>query len=128
MRKGEGRKILVVTGKFRKCSDRVDQLPANNAERIPHQDNVRIIAYIAARRTEMNDAFGLRALQPICVYMAHDIVTHFFFPRFRILVVDVVRVCLHLRDLLIGYVKSELFLRLRKGDPESPPCAEFAVL
>ena len=75
----------------------------------------------------MDDALRLRALYAVGVHMAHHIVAHLLLPGLRHVIVDVVRVLLQLRDLLVRDGESQLLLRLRQRDPQPSPGAEFLV-
>ena len=81
----------------------------------------------------MDDACRLRALLPVCIHMAHDIMAHFLLSRLCDIIVDVLRMCLQLLDLLVRddglsvLGQSQLLLRLRKGNPELAPRAELHV-
>lgn len=65
--------------------------------------------------------------------MAHDIMADLTLPGLRHVVVDVVHMGLHLRNLLIRddrpavLAQAQLLLRLRQGDPQPPPCTELHV-
>ncbi len=82
----------------------------------------------------MNDPRRLRALLPVSVHMAHDIVADKLLALPCHLVVDVLGVRSQLVDLLLGddrlsvLTQSQLHLCLRQGDPEPSPCAEFHIL
>ena len=53
--------------------------------------------------------------------MGHDIVADDLLAGLCDVIIDVVRICLHLGDLLICNRKSEFLLCLRKCDPELSP-------
>ena len=76
----------------------------------------------------MDDALRLRALKPVCIDMAHHIVTDDLLPGFGIRVIDIIPVRLHLGDLLVRDIQAQLLLCLRQGDPQSPPGPELHVL
>ena len=75
----------------------------------------------------MDDALCLGALHTISVHMGHHIVAHQTLPLLCHIVINVIGMLLQLVDLLIGNGQSQLLLRLRKGDPELSPGAEFLV-
>ena len=81
----------------------------------------------------MDDPCRLGALHAVRIDMAHHIVTHLFFPRFRHIVIDVLCVRLQLVDLLLRddrsavLAQSKLHLCLGKRDPQLSPGAEFHI-
>ena len=123
----ECRKILILVREAGKLRDRVDKFSPDDRERIPHKNNVRIIADVAGCGSKVNNSSGFGALQTVGVYMGHDIVADLFFARFGIRVIDVLRMSLELRDLLVGDIKSEFLFRLGESDPQLSPGAELAV-
>ena len=60
--------------------------------------------------------------------MAHDIVPNDTLPLLGILVIDIILVCLELRNLLVGNIQPKLFLCLRKRNPELSPGTELFFL
>ena len=123
----ECRKILVLIREAGKLGDCVDQFSSDDRERIPHKNNVRIVADVAGCGSEVNNSSGFRALQTVRVHVRHDIVADLFFTRFGVRVIDVLSMCLELRDLLVGDIESEFLLRLGESDPQLSPGAELAV-
>ena len=103
------------------------RLPANQLQRLGHDDDVRVVPHIAGCRAQVNDPLCLGALLAVGVDVGHDVVAHQLLPLLRHIVVDVVRVAFQLLDLLIGDGKSQLLLRLRQSDPQAPPCAELHI-
>ena len=57
----------------------------------------------------------------------HHIVADLPLAPLGVVVVDVVRVRLQLRDLRIGDREPQLLLRLRQRDPEAPPRPELEI-
>ena len=49
----------------------------------------------------MDNAFCLRALYAVCVHMAHNIVTYFFFSCLCNIIIDVICMGFQLVDLLL---------------------------
>ena len=123
----EGRQIFILIRELRQFRDRIDQLSPDDAERFAHKDNVRIITDIAGCGTEMNNSLCFRALETVCIHVAHNIVTHLFLTGFRVLVIDIVRMRFEFFDLLICDIKSELLLCLCQRDPKFSPGPEFPV-
>ena len=54
--------------------------------------------------------------------------THFLLACLCHIVIDIIRMCLHLINLLLRNVKTKLFLRLCKGNPQFSPGTEFHIL
>ena len=53
--------------------------------------------------------------------MSHDIVPYLFFFLFGILIVDIIDICTHFSQLLIGYMESQLLFRFCQRDPQPAP-------
>ena len=117
VRKSQGGKALVFVSEFREFGQHVDQLAADQSERLSHDYDVRIVAHIAAGGAQVNDSLRLGALQAVCIDMAHDIVTHDLFSRLGFFVIDIVCMRFQLRNLLIRDGKAEFLLCLCQRDP-----------
>ena len=134
MGKGKRRNILIFSGELRKLSDHIYQLLTNKIQCIAHNDDVGVIADIAARCAEVNDSGGLRALQPVCVNMAHDVMSYQLLALLCNSVIDVVDMHLHLIDHLLRddrlsvLRQTELHLGLGKGNPKLSPGRKLLVL
>ena len=129
VREGKRRLILLLPREFCECCDHIDQLAPDQTERLPHQNDIRVVADIAARGAEMNDSLCLRALHAVRVDMAHHVMAHFLLAGSRHIVVDVVLMRLHLLDHFVcDPGDAELLLRLRERDPEPSPGAELVIL
>ena len=105
----------------------IHQLFPNQAKRLCHHDNVGIVAYIAGSRPQVDDAFRLRTLYAISIYMGHDIVAHQLFPLFRHLIIDILGVGFQLRNLLFRDIQPQFLFCLSQRYPELPPGAEFHI-
>ena len=125
---GEAGHILVLVGKLGQVRQHADGLLAHQLQSLAHDDDVGIIAHIAAGSTQMDDTLGLGALQTVGIDVAHDIVTHQLFAGDGILVVHVVLVGFQLGNLLIGDGKALLLLGLGQRDPQLAPGAELVVV
>src|SRR5438477_7499175 len=95
--------------------------PANEIESAPHQNQICIVRYESARRTEMNERLRGRSSVTERVNVRHHIVSEPSLVRGGDFEVDVVEMLAHLRDCFIGNLNAELFFRLGEGEPESPP-------
>ena len=100
-----------------KLCQNVDQLFADQLKCLTHDDDIRIIADIAACRAQMDDALCLRALQTIGIDMAHDIMTDHFFTRAGFFIINILRMRFQFRDLFVGDRDPEFLLDLRQCDP-----------
>ena len=123
----EGGEILVFLRKTAQLRDGVDQLFLHQPHRVVEDNQVGVVADIAARRPQMDDTAGVRALLAIGIDMRHHIVADFLFPLRGDFIVNVLRMGLQLRDLLVGNRQAELLLGLRERDPQLPPGAELIV-
>ncbi len=127
MGKAEGRQVTILCGKIRQRRDRTDQTVPDQAQSPVHDDQVGVVADIAGRCAQMDDAARARALEPVGDDVRHDIVTHLLLLTSGFLVIDVFRVRPHFFDLRVCDWQSELLLRFRQSDPEPPPGPEFVV-
>ena len=75
----------------------------------------------------MDDPFGIGTLYPVGIDMAHDIVTHLFFPRDRNIIVNLLRKLFKLADLRIGNRQALLLFRLCQCNPKLAPCFELVI-
>ena len=75
----------------------------------------------------MDDALGLRALQPVGVDMRHYVVAYLLLPCGGCVIINVGDVRFHLGKLLIGDGQAKLLLRLGQSDPEPPPGGKFHI-
>ena len=87
--KGEGRKVLILLREVCELRNDIQEFAAHNAESLRHENDICVIAHIAAGCTEVDDALCARALRAVCIDMAHHIVTHFSLSRLGDFVVDI---------------------------------------
>ena len=134
MRKRKRGKALVFVRKLRKLVDHVHKLSAHKLQSVAHHDDIGVVAYVAARSSEVNDTCRLRALKSVGIDMAHNVMAHQLLALLRNGVVNVIDMCLHLVDHFLCddglsvLRKSEFHLCLREGDPKLSPCGKFLVL
>ena len=128
MRVGERRLCLVRLGKVRERLDDVHQQAADLLERFAHEDDIRIVADVAGRGTEVQNGLCLRATRAVGQHVGHDVVPHLVLARRGVVIVDVRDVRAQLADLLIRDRQTELLLALRQRDPEPAPGGEFVVV
>ena len=117
--------ILVALGKIRQCGNGVKQLRANVQKRVPLENQIGIVSDIAAGCAEVDNRLCGRADLTVSVDVRHHIMPHLPLARVRNGKVNVVDVCTHFRDLLVGNVQSHLLLAFGKRDPELSPSGEF---
>ena len=76
----------------------------------------------------MDNALRIRALQAVCIDVAHHIVAHYLLTCLGFGKVDVEGVFLQLCNLRIRNVQPQLLLRFGKGNPKAAPCLELVLL
>ena len=76
----------------------------------------------------MDDSLCLGALQTIGIYMAHDIMADHFLTSAGFFIINIFRVRLQFRDLLVCNRKTKLLLNLSQCDPQFSPGTELHVL
>ena len=128
VRVGQGRQGLVSVREARKQVHDVEHLAPHDLQALLHDDDVGVVAHVAAGGAQVDDAARGGALQAVGVDMAHHIVAALALAALGVVVVDIVLVGLQLGDLPVGDGQALLLLGPRQGDPEPPPGAEFVVL
>ena len=134
MRKRKRRQALILIRELRKLINHVHKLLAHKRKGVAHHDDVGVVADIAARSTQMDDAGRLRALQSVGVDVAHDIVAHQLLALLRHGVVDVIDVTLHLINHLLRddglsvLGKAQFHLGFRQRNPKLSPSGKLLVL
>ena len=119
---------LVFVGEFGQQGKHAQQLFAHQLQRLAHDDDVGVVAHIAAGGAQVDDALGVRALQAVGVDVAHHVVAALLLPADGVLIVDVVGVGLQLGDLLVGDGKALPLFGFGQGDPEFSPSTELVVV
>ena len=76
----------------------------------------------------MDNRLSLRAALTVCINVAHNIVTNFFFSGFRHLKVHDILIFHHLINLFLRDVQSQFLLGLCQSNPQFMPCGEFLLL
>ena len=127
MRKAQSGQSRVFFRELGKRGDHVDHLFAQHDESVVIDDGVRVVGDEAARRAQMDDGHRRGALLSVSIDVCHHVMTHDFFSCARDIEIDVVDMRLHLRDLFVGYVESQLLFALRERYPELAP-KDHAVL
>ena len=127
MSKRKGRLRFILIREAGKLIDYIDQFLSDQFQCLCHHDNICIISNITGSRSEMDDSLRLRTLLTISVDMGHNVMTHKLFPFSCNIVIDVIRMCLKLFDLLVRNRKSQFFFRFRQSDPKFSPRSEFHI-
>ena len=125
MRESQRRQRFVFFCKVRKVCDDIYQFLSYQFQTFRHDDQVRVVADVARRRAEVDDALGFRALQSVSVYVGHDVVANDLLAFFGFVVVDIIGGGLQFCDLLVSDGKAQLLFRFCQCDPEFSPGPEF---
>ena len=120
--RGQG---LIFIRKAGEVADDPHQLVPNQLQRLLHQDDVRVVAHIAACGAQVDNGHGLGALVAPCVDMSHHVMAQLPLVLRCSGEVHVVNIGLHLVNLLLCDGKTQLHLRTGKGNPQPAPCGEF---
>ena len=126
MCEGKGRQRFVVIGKFCKLAHQLHKLCLYKLQSLCHYYDIGVVADVARGRSEMDYSLCGRAVCAELMDMSHDIVPYLFFFLFGILIVDIIDICTHFSQLLIGYMESQLLFRFCQRDPQpAPRCKLF---
>ena len=125
---GQGGEGPVRLAEIRQRRHRVQQQGADAQQRVPLLQHVGVVTDIAAGGTEMDDGLCLGAGHAVGVNVRHDIVAHLPLPPVGQLKINVVRMRLHLGNLLVGNIEPELLLAFGQNDPQTPPRGEFTLI
>ena len=128
MRIRERRYALVFLREVRNGAYRREQFALDKQHRAALYDHVRVVADVAGGRAEVDYPLRGRARFAVGVDVRHDVVTHFLFLRGGEVVIDIVDMRLHFRDLRVGNIQPELLFALRESDPELAPGGELLVI
>lgn len=108
-------------GELAQGGNALQQALQRQLKRIANHHQVTIVSDIAARRSEMDDRLGFRALIGISVDVGHHVMSQFFLvggSRFK---VDVVLRRFHLGNLRFGDRQPQFFFRFRQPNPQLSP-------
>ena len=125
---GHAGHVLVFLGKAGQLCQHADELFAHQLQALPHDDDVGVVAHIAAGGTQMDDAGCLGALLAVGINVAHHIMAHQLLARNGDLVVDVVHMGFQLGHHVGGDVGQALVhLGPCQCHPQAAPGAELVV-
>ena len=124
----KARQSLVLFRERGEIAHDLRRLFEDDLRRFAQNYHVGVISDVARCRAEVDYPLRLRALFTVCVNVGHNVVSYLAFALFGYVEIDVVAVRFKLRNLLVGYIETELFLSLCKRYPQSSPCAEFKIL
>ena len=110
MCKTKSGKRLVAIREAGKLRHNVHQLLLHQLQCLRHKDQIGVVADIAGRRTQMNDALCLRTLLTVGIYMRHHIMANLFLTGLCHIIVDVILMSLQFSDLLIRDRQSQFLL------------------
>ena len=92
-----------------------------------HLQDLGVVGDERRSRAEVNDRFGRGRLQAERIDVRHHVMPDLALATLGVFIVDVLRVHLHLRDLLLGDRKPKLFFSFGERDPEPSPRSEFEI-
>src|SRR5439155_20188160 len=101
--------------------EHVQDPTAKQVKSAPHQNQVRVIGDVGARRSKMNEWLCLRRDIPEGVDVRHYIVPEPFFIRGNRVEIDFVEIRTHLSDCIFSNRDTQFTLRLFDRDRESAP-------
>ena len=125
---GKSGQCAVFLCKCRKRFNGMQQKKADAQKRLPLQNDIGVIADIAAGCAQMNDRLRQGAGIAVGVNVRHHIMADGCFIGGCLCIVDIIDMRTHLFDLRIGDRQSELLLAFRQGDPQAPPGGKLAVV
>ena len=126
---GHAGHVLVFLGKAGQLCQHADELFAHQLQALPHDDDVGVVAHIAAGGTQMDDAGCLGALLAVGINVAHHVVAHQLFALNGHFVIDVVHMGFQLGHHVGGDVGQALVhLGPCQCHPQATPGAELVVI
>jgi len=105
----------------------VAEVPSDQVEALADQQQLGVAVDELACRAEVDDRPRGRGDLAQGVNVSHDVVVQAGFVSFGGLEIDIIEVCGKGLDLGRGDVQPQLALGFGQGQPEAPPCGEFAL-
>ncbi len=99
MRESQAGQVAILLGKNREPVDDRDQAPANQAQRLPQQQQIGVVGHITTGSAQVDNGTGLRAQVAIGVHVRHHVVPQAPFVLAGVFKIDVVQMGLQLFDL-----------------------------
>ena len=127
MGESEGREVLVLDRELRQLVEEVHELLLDELQTFGHGDDVGVVADIAGRGAEVDDALRVRALDAVGIDVGHDVVAALLLFLDGDFVVDVIGVRFQFVDLLLGDGQAQFMFGLRQSDPQLSPGLELEV-
>ena len=127
MRIAERGQRAVAPGERPERAQHRDDLAADEAQRVPVQDEVGVVGDKAARRAQVDDARRARAAEPVGVHVRHHVVAHLALARLHDGIVDLLDVRGKLVHLRLRHRQAQRMLGARQLRPEPPPRLKAAV-
>ncbi len=127
VREAQRRQVLVLQGKGRQLVQQVHEFLLNEPQALGHNDDVGVVADVAGRGAEVDNALGVRALQAVGVDVGHDVMAAAFLLRNGVFVVNVILVRPELVNLVLRNGEAQFHFALGKGNPEFSPSPELEV-
>ena len=127
MGEAKGWQIPIFFRKIVQAANHIQQFGFQQAQRVPHNDYVGVIAHIAAGCAQVNNAAGRGTAIAICMHMGHHIMAQLFLISGGGGVVNILRVRFQLRQLFVSNRQAQLLLGFRQHNPQLAPGAEFVV-
>ena len=121
MRKSERRQTRIFLGEFGERIDNVYHLLAQHYKSVVIYYGVGIVRNVTAGRAQMDYGHSRGTLLTVGVDVSHNVVAHDFFPCPCHVEVDVGNVLLHLRNLFVGNIQSQLLFAFGKSYPQLAP-------
>ena len=120
-------KCFVLVCELCQLVDDLDELSLNDFKSVAHNDDIGIVADVAACCAKVDYAVSLWAASAVGVNVCHNVVAHLFLLCGSHFVVDVFDICFKLVHLLLCDVQTELHLCSCKSDPKSAPGGSVLV-
>ena len=127
MGEAQRRKVLVFNRELRQLVEEVHEFLFDESQAFGHRDDVGVVADVAGRGAEVDDALRVRALDAVGIDVRHDVVTAFLLFFDGDFIVDVVGVRFQFVDLLLRDGQAQFVLGLGQSDPQFSPGLELEV-
>ncbi len=120
--------VAVALGKPRQPIDDGHHADADKIEGLAEEDQIGIVGDITTGRSPVDDRPRGGTGIAVGVDMSHHVVAQATFVLPRGLKIDLVRLALHLGQLLVGDRQPQFLFRFGQGDPQPPPRPKFPLV